>query len=258
MLPIFQYLPLFIRLPVYYRLFSMSSETRPELFENAPLALLPEVTMKLLSTDCGHRSLAYTGIFEWPVTKRMAVLAKEGGHLIDVGANVGYFSLLWSGLRAGNSVDAFEALPANVRRLQHNIERNRMTEQIHLHAYALGKSDGMVAFDCGPAEQSGWAGIAAKQTEDSLEVRLQRLDDVMSQLSRATTMKVDCEGADSWVLEGARELLGKPLLRNVFFEVNEPRQSALGIPLHASQQILRSLGFRCEQIAPDEWYAHKD
>ncbi|WP_395739483.1 FkbM family methyltransferase [Prosthecobacter sp.] len=213
--------------------------------------------MKLLPGDAGHRPLAYTGIYELPVSRGIAALAKQGGHLIDVGANAGYFSLLWCGLRTGNTVDAFEALPANVERVRYNIERNKMAEKIQLHAYALGKSDGVIAFECGPAEQSGWAGIAAGKTEATFEVRMQRLDGVITQLTKPTAVKIDCEGADPWVLEGARGLLTNPLLRNVFFEVNGPRQAALGIAHDASQQVLQSVGFRCEQISPDEWHAFK-
>lgn len=258
MLTLFRFIPLPLRLSVYFRLYSKSPESRAELYKQAPLALAPGITMNLSPGDCAHRPIAYTGIFEWPVTKRLAVLARSGGMLIDVGANAGYFSLLWAALNPGNHVEAFEALPSNVTRLQLNVTRNGMSDRIQVHPFALGKTDGEIAFECGPAEQSGWGGIAIAGSTTALQVPVHRLDGVLSKLTEDTTIKIDCEGADPWVLEGARELLSLSCVRNVFFEVNEPRQAALGIPLDASQAVLRSLGFRCEQIAADEWHACKD
>jgi FkbM family methyltransferase len=87
----------------------------------------------------------------------------SGGDLIDVGANAGYFSLLWAALNPGNRVDAFEALPANVDRLRDNTERNKLGDRIHLHPFALGAADGAIAFETGHAEQSGWGGIARRK-----------------------------------------------------------------------------------------------
>ncbi len=251
------FLPLSVRIPVFYRLFSRNAASRPQLFKAAPLTLAPEVRMNLIPTDCGHQVVAYTGIYEWPVTKRIAPLAKNGGLLVDVGANAGYFSLLWCGLNKANTAEAFEALPANVGRLRQNIELNGMSQRVHLNDFALGKADGIVAFETGPAEQSGWGGIALTAGATTIEVTARRMDSVLRRDDRPMTVKTDCEGADSWVIEGAQEVLSSPQLRNVFFEVNTFRQNAMGIPHDASQKILQKLGFRCEQISLADWHAFK-
>ncbi len=162
MLSIFRLLPLPLRLPVFYRLFAKTAETRPHLYEEATLALAPSIKMKLLPGDWAHRPIAYTGVYEWPVSKRIAALARTGGTLIDVGANFGYFSLLWSALNRANNVEAFEALPINANRLRENVAKNYIADRIQLHPYALGAEEGMVAFECGHEEQSGWGGIAAE------------------------------------------------------------------------------------------------
>jgi FkbM family methyltransferase len=257
MLSLFRFLPPSVRLKVFYRFFAGSPETRSQLYADAPLALAPAIRMKLVPGDWAHRPIAYTGIYEWPVTQRIAELARSGGDLIDVGANAGYFSLLWAALNSGNRVDAFEALPANVDRLRQNIDRNKLGDRIHLHPFALGASDGAIAFETGHAEQSGWGGIAAGKSATTIEVEVRRLDGVIPKTARATTVKIDCEGADSWVIEGAQGLLSQPQVREVFFEVNEPRQAVLGISSHASQDLLKSLGFQCEQIDVHDWHARK-
>ena len=257
MLSLFRLLPLPLRLPVFYRLFARLPENRQELYQDAPLALVPSVKMRLLPGDYGHRPIAYTGLYEWPVTKRIANLARAGGLLIDVGANAGYFSLLWCSLHRGNRVEAFEALPSNMTRLRENVSRNGMNGRINLHPFALGKENGTIAFECGTEGQSGWGGIAATKSAVTIEVPIHRLDQVLKGDDRATVFKVDCEGADSWVIDGAREWLSKPQVRDVFFEVNQPRQEELGIPVNASQTLLTGLGFRCEQIDAYDWHAFK-
>jgi FkbM family methyltransferase len=257
MLSFFRFVPFAYRLPIFYRLYCRTKESRPHLFESAPLAFSPKTKMDLIVGDLAHQPIAYTGLYEWGVTKAIARLANKGGNLIDVGANAGYYSLLWCGLKSKNQADAFEALPANAIRLERNIHKNQMSNRIHLHELALGREDGTVPFSIGDGNQSGWGGIALEGTLGSIIVPLRRLDSVISNPSQPTTIKIDCEGADSWVIEGAVTLLSHPMVRDVFFEVNSPRQDALGIKANASQEILHSLGFNCFQIDSQDWHASK-
>jgi len=257
MMFLFHLLPLPLRLPLFYRAFARLPENRRDLYQDAPIALAPSVTMSLFPGDCAHRPIAYTGLYEWPVTRRVAALAREGGTLIDVGANAGYFSLLWSALHPENRVEAFEALPSNVALLEKNIHKNHMTNRIQLHSLALGKENGTIPFSIGAYNQSGWGGIAVAGTPGTIDVPLRRLDSIISNPMMPTTIKIDCEGADSWVIEGAVTLLSHPMVRDVFFEVNSPRQDALGIKANASQEILHSLGFNCVQLDSQDWHASK-
>lgn len=255
---IFRLIPYSLRIPLFYRLYASHAANRPQLFEAAPLALVPGVYMSLMPSDCGHQIIAYTGIYEWQVSSRMAALARSGGCLLDVGANAGYFSLLWCGLHKSNTVEAFEALPANVARLRRNIETNGMNNQIRVNDFAIGKTDGMVPFETGPSDQTGWGGIAVGRGSTTIEVAVRRLDSVFKQNTGPVTLKTDCEGADAWVMEGAQEILSGHLVRNVFFEVNKERQDMLGIPHDASQVILQKCGFHCEQIGVNDWHSFKE
>jgi hypothetical protein len=54
---------------------------------------------------------------------------------------------------------------------------------------------------------------------------------------------VDIEGADTWALTGCERLLRRRLVREVWYEQNKPRMRALGIPLDAAQDYLRSVGY---------------
>ena len=128
------------------------------LFDNAELAYAPGVRMKLLPTDEGHGCIATAGFYELPLTRTIARLGKQGGLMVDVGANYGYFSLLWAAQKLGNRVIAFEASPRNQQALRHNVEKNAFAEVVTLRSEAAGKEKGQLSFHLGPEGQTGWAG----------------------------------------------------------------------------------------------------
>jgi hypothetical protein len=55
--------------------------------------------MQLLRGDSISESIAFTGLRELALTRNLAALAKKGGQFVEVGANMGYFSLLWAAAR---------------------------------------------------------------------------------------------------------------------------------------------------------------
>ncbi len=107
-------------------------------------------------------SIAFMGFYEWTLTKKIAECAAGGGLFVDVGANMGYFALLWVGLSRSGRVVAFEASPRNVSLLLNNIRQNLCEDRVTVIAKAAGDRDGPVRFDTGPVEQSGWGGLAPR------------------------------------------------------------------------------------------------
>ena len=107
--------------------------------------------MELVPGDHTSDVIAFTGAYETPLTNRVADLARRGG-LVDVGANLGYFSLLWTALNRENQCFAFEASPRNVPLLNRNISRNGLESQVEVFPVAAGKEAGRLSFDLGPEE----------------------------------------------------------------------------------------------------------
>ena len=91
-----------------------------------------------------------------------------------------------------------------------------------------------------------------------MKVPAHRLDVVMPH-EPVTFMKIDCEGADALVLEGARGLLEQKIIRHVCFEENPPRIEALGLTASTACRLLRELGYQCEPLhkhePPTEFHA---
>lgn len=143
----------------------------------------------------------------------------------DVGAHFGYHSLSFASL--GARVVAFEPNPENAARLNLNCERNpSLAEKIRLRREALTDHDGIVSFLLsndlsGPSSGSHLA-AATKPLDSSVyrnfqsvQIPARRVDSLISEGEESPSiMKIDVEGAELLLLQGARELLQskKPLL----------------------------------------------
>jgi len=212
------------------------------LYRSAALRHNPRVTMELLPGDVISDAIAFTGLYERELTASLVKLARIGGVFIDVGANLGYFSLLWTSRNSRNRCIAVEASPRNVGLLTKNIQRNGLQERIAIIPLAAGKSPGKCNFDLGPAEQTGWGGFTNQQNADSIEVDVLCVDDIVHD-EDISLLKIDVEGADTWVLMGCEKLLKAKRIRNIWYEQNKSRMAALGIQEDEAQKFLRSLGY---------------
>ena len=115
-------LPESFRESAYYRLFHTKHDSYRSLFERASLTLAPTIAMfDLVVGDVISGNIAFTGAYEFSLSHRVADLARDGGALVDVGANMGYFSLLWAGQNSNARAIAFEASPRNVELFRTNV-----------------------------------------------------------------------------------------------------------------------------------------
>lgn len=251
-------LPKRFKQPLYYRYYHTRHAAWPGLFESASLVLAPNISMHgLLPGDVISGNIAFNGFYELALSGRIVQLARKGGLLVDVGANMGYFSLLWAGVNPSGRVISFEAAPRNIALLKNNVTRNRLEDRVKIIPKAAGKSSGTISFDAGPAEQTGWGGITSAVTASTITVPLVRLDQELPDAS-IDVLKIDVEGADTWVLFGCEALLKKKRIGTLFFEQNRERMGLLGIAPGEAQKFLRDLDYHCEPLGGDdgEWVAH--
>ncbi|HEV7392646.1 MAG TPA: FkbM family methyltransferase [Burkholderiales bacterium] len=200
-------------------------------------------------------NIAFNGFYELALSRRIVQLARTGGLLVDVGANMGYFSLLWCANNPHARAMAYEASPRVAPRMASNIQKNNFTERISLVEKAASKEAGVVEFSLGPGDQTGWGGIAARGDIQTVSVPAIRLDEELNET--VDVLKIDVEGADTFVLYGCEKLLKKKLIKMIFFERNSSRMAELNIDQDDAQRYLGDLNYVCEPLddAGNEWMA---
>jgi hypothetical protein len=73
-------------------------------------------------------------------------------------------------------------------------------------------------------------------------------DEILTSLPLYRVLKIDVEGADTWVIEGAHSLLRQKVFQHIFFECNRPRMRSLGISEYLAHQILQDCGFKIKPL----------
>ncbi len=163
---------------------------------------------------------------------------------VDVGANIG----LWSRVMAIDfkKVIAFEPVPLYRECWQKNVE----FKNVELHGLALGAREGIVDMECGTPNSFGDTFVSVgKGVNVAKNVRLATLDSF--ELKEVDFIKVDCEGYEYHVLQGAE----KTLLANrpvVIVEQKPGHASKFGLGEMDAVEYLKSLGAKlCDGIAGD-------
>jgi FkbM family methyltransferase len=147
----------------------------------------------------------WLGTYELPTQRVFKSLIKPGDVIFDVGAMVGFFTLLSSRLTGPQGrVVAFEPLPRNLTYLDRHLDLNDVPNVTVVRA-AVYSSGGEVAFT--PADLPSMGRISE---EGSLTVRSVRLDDLVSkgQIAPPNLIKMDIEGGEVEALSGAKDVLG--------------------------------------------------
>jgi FkbM family methyltransferase len=237
-----------LRSALYYRFFHPAPPRWRGLFEDAQLSYAPRMRMRLVATDVFHGAIAFTGFYELALSRRVAQLADEGGLFIDVGANAGYFSLLWAAAHRDNRVIALEPSARNLALLRENLARNGVADQVEVSGVAAGRAEGTLDFILGDTSQTGWGGFTLERTADSVEVPVRRLDSLLQSDRRVELLKIDVEGAEAWVIEGCARLLQQKQIHEIRFEQNAPRMRQLGIDPHETLDLLGTYGYSARPI----------
>jgi hypothetical protein len=100
--------------------------------------------------------------------------------------------------------------------------------------------------DPGPEDQTGWGGLTSSTSTRAVRVDVKTLDQVLPAETQIEVLKIDTEGADHWVLEGAQQLLRERRINHIFFEQNVARMKALAIAEDAPRRLLEASGYRVE------------
>ena len=159
--------------------------------------------------------LIRTGYHELSLTALIQHVLRSGSVFVDVGASEGYFSVLAAQKQA--EVYAFEPQGRMRPILEKNFELNHLTGRIHLYRLALSAHVGNAYIHLRPMTNPGASSFFKRARIDFRTERVptRPLDDVLEEagLKNIQLVKIDCEGAEHDVIQGADRTLRSHAVR---------------------------------------------
>jgi len=186
------------------------------------LALPWHCTISACSAEAIGRSIATQGVYDLPLTEALTRLADPGETALDLGANIGYASLVLArAVGPRGRVICFEPNPALLPLLRANVANwsSLPVAPIRVEDIAVSDTDGegVLGF---PDEYAGNQMLATLEVRtDGVPVNIRRLDSLG--IESVGVMKVDVEGHEASVFTGAQSLLAEKRIRDIIFEEHE-------------------------------------
>ena len=203
----------------------------------------PGFEMELDCNEWIQLQLAKDGEVEVDLVLKLNSLLKRGGVFVDIGAHVGFTSLVARHLVGEEgTVVALEPQPYNCEKILRNWELNRFNN-LHLLVAAAGDRDGFVRLPQQASTDKARLSLAIKMA-DALDldftVPIRQLNNIpeVASLASIDVMKIDVEGFEMQVLQGASQILDRT--KHVIFESlwdsEENRQVSRNVCLYLQER----------------------
>ena len=202
----------------------------------------------------------YLGYFDIldhePLTSKVFTsLLKPGCVVVDVGANIGKYTLLASGLVGPSGrVHAVECAPETLALLRNNVRRNNL-QNVEIHPFAAASVRGTLTLNVTAIGLSwfkpGPQWPVVKGSGTTVSVPAIPLDDIIR--SPVHLVKIDAEGADLEVLKGMRRILSENERMSVVVEWAPPMLAEAGKDPLELPRWLQEVGFG-KICVLDEYY----
>jgi len=167
--------------------------------------------------ETGLTGNIYTGLHEFADMAFVLHFIRPDDWFFDVGANVGSYTLLACAAGGARGV-AFEPLPQTYSRLLDNLRLNRLDDGVVAINCGVGAEDGRLRFSSGE-DTMNHALAPGESSDHAVEVPVSSLDKLAGDRAPAL-IKIDVEGFETPVLQGAPLVLASPTLKAVIMELN--------------------------------------
>ncbi|WP_028553114.1 FkbM family methyltransferase [Paenibacillus sp. UNC451MF] len=190
--------------------------------------------------------LVLSGAVELPLTKYLINHMKPGQTVVDIGANVGYYSVLFGMLvGAQGKVVAYEANPKMTDYLNDSLSINYLHDRTIVYNKAVYSQNTVIPVYANE-KFKGNASIQKhnenyfqhyKEEVQSITIPAEKLDQLSSTIPRIDLLKIDIEGGEYHAFLGMEEYLAQQTIETIVFELNN---AALQNDLEPFHQLLRS------------------
>jgi FkbM family methyltransferase len=201
---------------------------------------------------------------------------KPGTHVLDIGAHIGYFTLLAArAVGPTGRVSAFEPDPSNYRFLCHNVALNGMEEVVTTVPKAVVDTSGIRPFFADVKNSVRSSLSREGRSDGGTPVECTTVDDFIDRGEGVDVVKLDVEGGEVHALRGMRRSLTDTSPLVMFVECNPSALASASVSVADLLEELRGLdldvqvideGGRClvpvteellrPEMASGKWYAN--
>lgn len=167
--------------------------------------------------DKGLTGNIYTGLHEFSDMGFLLHFLRSDDLFIDIGANVGSYAILACSAVGARGV-AFEPVPSTYKKLVENMRLNHAEARIHCVNKGVGSQLGSIAFSC-DSDTTNHVLATGEHCANQVDVDVIPLDAALAELE-PSLIKIDVEGYETLVLQGAQQTLAKPSLQALIIELN--------------------------------------
>lgn len=201
--------------------------------------------------DCLQANLYLDQMWERDLSNWVAYFAARSDIMADVGAHIGYFTLLMASRNRSGAIHASEPNPGTYGQLRRHVEMNGVPAQLNQLAVAEGAGEAVFylphRFQLGSAR----LGRAPSDSSRAITVRTVALDEYIGrhQLKGFDLIKMDIEGAERLAFRGMADGLGQHKYGVILFELH--RQV---LTLDAQQAVVGTLqecGYRLFEVSAE-------
>jgi FkbM family methyltransferase len=191
----------------------------------------------------GMRGNIYVGLLEFEDMSFTAHFLRKGDLFGDVGSNIGAYTILAAGVRGANVI-AVEPVPATVAALKRNVGINAIGDLVTIKEIGVGETGGTMYFS---VDQDCMNHIVSEK--EGLQIPVSTLDAIFAEKA-PTLLKIDVEGFEAAVLNGAKRTLADPQLEAIIIELNG-LGARYGYDDRKTDAAIRDYGF--QSFAYDPW-----
>lgn len=159
----------------------------------------------------------YTGLHEFPDMGFLLHFLRGDDFFVDIGANVGSYTILACSAIGARGV-AFEPVPSTYKRLVENMHLNHLDEKVRCANKGVGSQQGTIVFTS-DSDTKNHALADGEQCDNVVTIGVTSLDDALNN-ECPSLIKIDVEGYETPVLEGAQKTLQNHALHSVIMELN--------------------------------------
>jgi FkbM family methyltransferase len=182
---------------------------------------------------------------ERATTDFLAAHIKPGITFVDVGSNVGYFTLLAASM--GARVIAYEPTPAVYQRLMENVALNGFHDVTVVNAAVADKAGTLPLYQSSDDPE---ANNLFGEGKCLVEVPTVALDEDLAArgIPSVEVLMIDAEGAEPMVLKGAMKPMNSDKPPLILIEVNSHCLETAGSSAEVVMELLKAGGYRCVEI----------